>query len=162
MIKRFLLIIFLISLCAGCDQKTKILAKEHLYPGQSISYFGDIFRLTLVENHGAFLELGSNLSDSTRFTIFTVLIAVGLVLALIWMAWAKKLSPITLSATVLLVSGGLGNLIDRITNNGGVIDFMNLGIGPLRTGIFNVADVYITIGFFILFIRTTRTKSNLQ
>jgi signal peptidase II len=46
--------------------------------------------------------------------------------------------------------GGIGNLLDRVFYDGRVIDFMNLGIGRLRTGIFNVADVYITIGILLL------------
>lgn len=46
----------------------------------------------------------------------------------------------------LVLAGGLGNLLDRLIYDGRVIDFMNLGIGSLRTGIFNVADVCITIG----------------
>ena len=40
----------------------------------------------------------------------------------------------------------MGNLIDRVVNNGLVIDFINLGVGPVRTGIFNVADIGVTFG----------------
>lgn len=49
-------------------------------------------------------------------------------------------------AVLGLLAGGLGNLIDRLAHDGLVIDFINLGVGPLRTGIFNVADVAITGG----------------
>ena len=56
----------------------------------------------------------------------------------------------TVVAWSLVLSGGLGNLVDRIINDGRVIDFMNIGIGSLRTGIFNVADVYITVGVVVL------------
>jgi signal peptidase II len=49
----------------------------------------------------------------------------------------------------LFVAGGASNLVDRIAH-GVVIDFMNVGIGPLRTGIFNVADVAIMLGAGIL------------
>ena len=52
---------------------------------------------------------------------------------------------------MLLVSaGGVGNLVDCIVRNGHVIDFMNLGLGPVRTGIFNVADVQIMVGLGLL------------
>ena len=47
---------------------------------------------------------------------------------------------------VFILYGGIGNLIDRICNNGLVTDFINFGIGPIRTGIFNVADMAITSG----------------
>jgi signal peptidase II len=50
-------------------------------------------------------------------------------------------SPVV--GATLLAAGGIGNLIDRVIRDGAVIDFMNLGIGPVRTGVFNVADVHI-------------------
>jgi signal peptidase II len=45
----------------------------------------------------------------------------------------------------LYLAGGASNLVDRVVR-GSVIDFMNVGVGPLRTGIFNVADVAILAG----------------
>ena len=50
----------------------------------------------------------------------------------------------------LLVAGGVGNLIDRMVNHGAVIDFMNIGFGRLRSGIFNVADMAIMAGAGVL------------
>ena len=50
-----------------------------------------------------------------------------------------------LFSAALIVSGGASNLIDRVIT-GSVIDFLNVGIGPLRTGIFNAADVGIMVG----------------
>ena len=50
----------------------------------------------------------------------------------------------------LLIAGGLGNLIDRLVY-GYVTDFLNVGIGSLRTGIFNVADMAIMLGVGLLF-----------
>ncbi len=57
----------------------------------------------------------------------------------------------------LFVSGGAGNFIDRLINNGAGIDFLNIGIGSLRTGIFNFADVFIMIGASV-FILASRKK----
>lgn len=45
-------------------------------------------------------------------------------------------------------------MYDRIFNNGLVVDFMNFGIGNIRTGILNVADLSITFGAILLFIST--------
>ncbi|HWO14092.1 MAG TPA: signal peptidase II, partial [Polyangiaceae bacterium] len=53
-------------------------------------------------------------------------------------------------AMVLVAAGGAGNLVDRVVRDGRVIDFMNLGLGPVRTGIFNVADVQIMVGLGLL------------
>ena len=49
----------------------------------------------------------------------------------------------------LVFAGGASNLADRIAH-GSVIDFMNVGLGSLRTGIFNVADVAIMAGVLVL------------
>jgi signal peptidase II len=53
------------------------------------------------------------------------------------------------AAYSLIVAGGIGNLVDRIQKQT-VTDFINMGIGPLRTGIFNVADMAIMAAVFIL------------
>ena len=58
--------------------------------------------------------------------------------------------PSGVAAVALLFAGGVGNLIDRVTSGGSVVDFINLGIGPVRTGIFNIADVAITVGVLVL------------
>ena len=49
----------------------------------------------------------------------------------------------------LLIAGGGSNWLDRITR-GSVIDFLNVGIGPVRTGVFNVADVAIVMGVALI------------
>jgi signal peptidase II len=49
----------------------------------------------------------------------------------------------------LVFAGGASNWVDRVVR-GSVVDFMNVGIGPLRTGIFNVADVAIMVGVAVL------------
>ena len=48
---------------------------------------------------------------------------------------------VVFSSFCYLLAGGIGNLIDRVVNNGLGIDFINLGVGPVRTGIFSVADM---------------------
>jgi signal peptidase II len=50
------------------------------------------------------------------------------------------------------------NLIDRILYDGRVTDFLNFGIGPLRTGIFNVADVVGVIGAVLLFVQSATSN----
>ena len=59
-------------------------------------------------------------------------------------------------AVSFILAGGIGNLIDRVSNHGLVTDFINLGIGPLRTGIFNVADVAVMFGGLTAVILTYR------
>jgi signal peptidase II len=136
--------------CIGCDQWTKSLATEHLRQAPAMSFLGDTLRIQYAENPGAFLGAGSQLSPSTRFAILVVVNALflGLIAGLVILK--RPAGRWQHLAVVLLLAGGIGNLIDRLFHNGLVIDFLNVGIGPLRTGIFNVADMAIMTGFGIL------------
>jgi signal peptidase II len=134
----------------GCDQATKVVARQHLDGIGTLSYLGDTFRLTYAENHGAFLGMGSNLPEGVRTLIFTVLVAVFLIGFAVWMFRGPVKSLTAIVASSLIIGGGIGNLIDRIAFDGGVTDFLNIGIGALRTGIFNIADVWIMAGVFAL------------
>ena len=60
----------------------------------------------------------------------------------------------------LILAGGLGNIIDRIWHDRHVTDFMNVGIGSLRTGIFNVADMCVTAGVIGLVIISFTEKKH--
>jgi signal peptidase II len=145
------------------DQLTKVYAIRHLRGAGRSSYLGDTLRIEYAENPGAFLSLGRNLSPSTRYGIFVVLNASFLVAVAAFAICHRKLRMWELAALGLLLAGGVGNLIDRITKDGHVVvDLMNLGIGGLRTGIFNVADVAITSAALMLlmaaFVRTDSDK----
>lgn len=136
--------------CIGCDQWTKSLATEHLRQGPAMSFFGDTLRIQYAENPGAFLGAGSQLAPAARFAILVVVNAVFLALIASLVVFKRPAGRAQHLAVVLLLAGGIGNLIDRLFHGGLVIDFLNVGIGPLRTGIFNVADMAIMAGFGIL------------
>jgi len=57
----------------------------------------------------------------------------------------------------LFVAGGASNWVDRLTD-GRVVAFLNLGIGPIRTGIFNVADVALMAGLALLIVSELRPR----
>lgn len=71
---------------------------------------------------------------------------------------AKPGRGLFIFALALVLSGGSSNLIDRFANDGYVVDFINLGIGQIRTGIFNVADVAISVGFLMLLLQSWRRQ----
>ena len=152
-IKRILVLLFVLVVCAGCDQATKSIARQTLsgMPAQTLA--AGLVRLEYTENPGAFLSLGAKLSDDARFWIFTVMVSLLLIGLLVF---AFRMSPHTpfliILAIALIVGGGLSNLIDRLLNEGRVVDFMQLGIGPLRTGVFNVADVAIMGGLAVMLV----------
>ena len=151
------IIVFLITLtCVGCDQATKLAVKRHLQHGPAYSYAGDTVRLLYAENTGAFLSLGASLPEPVRQLIFTVLVGVFLVGLIAFLLLSRELTPFAVNCLSLVAAGGVSNLIDRIAYDGRVIDFLNVGIGPLRTGIFNLADMAITFGALLLLIENLR------
>ena len=146
----FILLILLISI--GSDQVTKLIAFENLAGTEEISYLNDMFVLRYAENKGGFLGMGSAISENVRFWIFSVFVAVFLFILLLYLILSKTFTLYQTIALSAVLGGGIGNLIDRFRFDGRVVDFMNMGIGPLRTGIFNVADLFITFGAIFLFI----------
>lgn len=147
----FILVIILTTV--GCDQMTKHVAKvtlgDRVHPVRILQ--NGMFSLQYAENTGGFLSLGSSLPDGLRFwllTVFTGVILSGIAVILLT---NRALARVDALALALLLSGGLGNLIDRVLRDGTVVDFMVMGIGPLHTGVFNVADVAVMTGIFLLF-----------
>ncbi len=132
------------------DQATKLWAQAALPHDAMHSYLGDFLRVGFTKNYGAFLGLGNQLPESWRYWIFTIMVGVFLVALLIYMVSAKALTYPALTGLSLFFSGGLSNFYDRLVHQGGVVDFLNLGFGGLRTGIFNVADVAIMLGAFVM------------
>ena len=143
----------------GCDQVTKELAKVHLKDKAMMSFYHDTFRLDYVENTGAFLSFGADWSPAASFwfmKLIPLLFLVGLFVYAI-----RKTASTTLADLfpfLLICSGGLGNIIDRLLYDRHVTDFMNVGIHNLRTGIFNVADVYVSTGVIMLVVMQWRAS----
>jgi signal peptidase II len=142
----------------GCDQATKRIAVNQLKMAPPRSYLGDLFRLQYAENRGAFLSMGADLSHGARWWLLTVGVAGILLALLVYALTSKQLTRIHVASFALIFSGGVSNLIDRMTQGGVVVDFMNLGIGPVRTGIFNVADLAIVAGVVALVLYRKRPE----
>ena len=120
------------------DQVVKFLVRANIPLGDSVPFLPHVLELTYVQNTGASFSL---LAEHTWIlTLISVLVVIVMVIAL----WKKVLThPLGVVPAVLVLSGGLGNLIDRIAF-GYVTDmfltlFMNFAV-------FNVADICITVG----------------
>lgn len=147
---RLLLAVGILSSCIGCDQVTKKIATESLQDRPAQTFLRDTIRLEYALNPGGFLSLGSNLPAQIRYWLFISvdLVFMLLIAGFLLVRWKARLTVFT--SLVCLLAGGIGNLIDRATQNGLVTDFMNVGIGPVRSGIFNVADVALVFGAITL------------
>ncbi|HMS85045.1 MAG TPA: signal peptidase II [Nitrospira sp.] len=152
--KQSIVILLLLFFCVGCDRLTKDAAQQYLALESPQSWFHDTVRLEYAENTGAFLSLGSSFSKEVRVIVFQVFPAIWIVGLALYLLFTKIPSTLHMVAWCLVLSGGVGNLLDRVFHDGRVVDFMNLGIGNLRTGIFNVADVCITVGVALLVLQT--------
>jgi len=163
-IKRLLLLLCVLAACVGCDQTTKRMAESNLPRQQALSFLADTVRLQVAHNEGAFLNLGVSLPKSWRLTVLRGGVAAMLVALLAYALYVKPVGTPFMLAVSLIFAGGCSNLIDRFVNDGYVVDFLNLGVGPLRTGIFNVADIAITAGALLLVLprwRSLRTDGKL-
>jgi len=148
--KRIFIILSICISCIGCDQSTKILAAEYLSKNELHSYFNDVLRIGYTENIGAFLGIGNDLPSEYRFWLFVVVVGLFLGGLLVYLLTYSKQSFWSLVGFSFLFAGGISNFYDRVVNNGAVVDFLNIGLGSLRTGIFNIADVTIMIGLAIV------------
>ena len=151
---RRILLALLVFATIGCDRVTKHLATTSLAGGVEQSYLGDTIRVAYAENPGGFLSLGARLPASIRRVAFTVGPALALGL-LGWLAYRQRWRGAALVGAALFLAGGASNWIDRV-GNGHVVDFLNVGIGPVRTGIFNVADMAIMAGAVLIAAGMTR------
>jgi signal peptidase II len=157
--KRILILLFVLISCVGCDQATKLVARQTLATAPVQEYAGGLFRLVYAENPGAFLSLGATLPATARFWIFVVMAALLLTGVGIFALRSLQQTPLpVIVAIALVIGGGLGNLIDRIVHDGRVVDFMQVGFPWLRTGVFNVADMAIMTGVGLMLLTTVRSR----
>jgi signal peptidase II len=140
----------LLVLTTGCDQATKTIARYHVDLTEARYYLGGLVRVQFVENQGAFLSLGADLPDSVRPWFFVVGVSALLLVVLAFAMVSRNLSRSALISMALLAGGGLSNLVDRLLYDNRVADMFLLSVGPLHTGVFNVADVFIMAGAALL------------
>jgi len=142
------LLVAVLAATIGCDRVTKRIAVDRLANGPDRSFLAGTVTILYAENTGGFLSVGAGLSPRGRAAVFVV--GTGLILVAVAVGLLRsQLDPWSLLGATLFVAGGASNWIDRVTN-GKVIDFLNVGIGPVRTGVFNVADMAILAGFALL------------
>lgn len=155
---QIVLVIVILLANYSLDRITKILAENYLQDRETLSYFYNTVVLEYAENNGAFLSIGSNWPDAIKYIVLLIVPILGCLYGLYYCAF-KLTDKRTIIVFVSIIGGGLGNLIDRLFNDFKVIDFLNFGIGNLRTGILNVADMSVTFGILVfLFFRTSEDK----
>ena len=129
----------------GLDQLTKYLVVANMSLHESIAVIPGVFNFTYIQNDGA----AFGMLDDQRW-IFLVLSTVAIIGILGFMFWKKPQDKLLLASLILIVSGGIGNMIDRIAL-GYVIDFIDFCAFPeLWKWVFNVADSFVCVGAGIM------------
>lgn len=145
-------IILLIVANIAIDQISKVIVRAEVIPGKIIPIIGDTFILTNVENSGAFLGLGSDLSPVLKLLLLLILPVLVLGFVIYYILKNKSLDRVSLVAFCFILGGGIANVFDRIVY-GSVTDFFHIDFGGMfRTGIFNVADMSVTSGMIMLLV----------
>ena len=143
--KTALLLAFLLLLI---DQATKYLTRNFIKPGQSKEIINGFFRLSYVQNRGATFGLFQGATYVIAVIAFIVMI-----ILLVMIINKKFKNNFLLFSISLILSGGLGNIIDRI-KFGYVVDMLDFyGIWPY---VFNFADCCIVIGVILLLVYEIR------
>lgn len=126
----------------AADQGVKLWAVRALGPGSSIGLIPGVFHLTYAENRGAAFSM---LEGKLGFFVAVTVVMVGLLLYLTAKGMIR--GAFGRLAVVFIIGGALGNLADRLCR-GYVVDLFDFRL--IHFAIFNVADIFITIGGVML------------
>ena len=135
-----------VTLLTGFDQLTKFLAVKNLKNKADIPLIPNVLYFQYLENRGA--AFGIFQDQKIFLVVLTSLILVG-VCYVLWKIPADKKYIFLKLLCFLITAGGIGNLIDRIRLDY-VIDFIYFA--PIDFPVFNVADIYVSVGMVLLFI----------
>jgi len=126
------------------DQYTKFLALTHLKDQEPFIIWNGVFEFRYLENRGAAFGIFQN--RLAFFVIMTIIVLIGIVYIYIRTPDTKKYLPLRLTI-IFITAGAIGNMIDRVVR-GYVVDFFYFSL--IDFPIFNVADIYVTVTFFVL------------
>jgi len=138
---------FLSLILVIADQLTKLMVLGYLELYESIE-ITSFFSLTHVHNYGAAFSFLAN-EDGWQQYFLVSISTIASIAIILWMKKTSTTQPYKLIALSLILSGAIGNLIDRAVF-GFVIDFINLHYQDFYWPVFNVADMAITLGVILL------------
>lgn len=142
------------------DQISKIIVRAEIAQNEVIELIGNTFIMTKVENSGAFLGMGSEMSPTLKWIFLLILPVIVLGGVMYYIITNKTLDKLSLIAFCCIVGGGIANVFDRFMY-GSVTDFFHIDLGGVfRTGIFNVADMSVSFGMILLIIASFKQKKH--
>lgn len=139
------------------DQATKLLVVASMTLSESIPLIPNVLRLTYIHNRGA--AFGSMTDKRWLFMIVSTVAIIGLGVYLF--SFGRKGSRLSQISLALIISGGIGNMIDRIRLEY-VIDFIDFCAFSFWTWIFNVADAFVVVGCGMMMLALILDEVKLQ
>lgn len=127
------------------DRLTKVAVVGALAPWERSALLGDVVWITHVTNPGTALGLWSG----ERVLVIALMLVSLSLLALLY-RFLPRHSLLRLVAVALAIGGALGNLLDRLVSERGVVDFIEIHAGSVVLPVFNLADVAVLVGAFAL------------
>lgn len=146
-------IFILISTNIGCDQVSKSVVRNTIAEYEQIQIISKHLTLTKVENTGAALGFAASFPPILKTVIIIILPCIILLIMLGIILSRNTIDKTMIIGFTFIIGGGIGNLADRILY-GSVTDFMVIDLGVFKTGIFNMADLSVTIGALIILIHS--------
>ncbi len=138
----------ILMVVVASDVITKAIAVRTLVPQRMPrEIVGDWLRLTLVYNPGA--AFGLHVGDYSRWVFMALTVGALIILGRLYVT-SRPGDQMRVVSLALVCGGALGNLIDRIRSGLGVVDFLDVGVGDARWPTFNVADMAVSAGAFLL------------
>ncbi len=147
--KKILLIIA--AVIVALDQWTKLYIKDNFEMYELRPVIDGFFSITYVLNPGAAFGMLAELNESYRQLFFVVVTAIA-ILAVIYLMIKEQDMKVRLVSYTLILSGAVGNFIDRVYMGGKVVDFLHFYYNQYQWPAFNVADMAISVGISLLFI----------
>ena len=146
------LVVWIIGSLILFDQLVKSYVVKNIALGEIKSWIPNLVSLTYLQNRGAAFSM---LQDQQWF--FAVITLVVMVGAIWYLHKHIEDSSWTVFGLILIIAGGLGNFIDRISQ-GFVVDMFHLDF--VNFAIFNVADSYLTVGVVVLLLAMLKEEMN--
>ena len=145
----YVIVSLLVLGCVFLDQISKYLVVIYMQLHESVEVIPGILNFTYIQNRGA--AFGS-MADSRW--IFMILSSVAIVGIFVYLFWKKPQNKLFLAAIMMIVGGGIGNMIDRV-RLGYVIDFIDFCAFPsIWMWVFNIADSFVCVGAGLLLLWT--------
>jgi signal peptidase II len=137
------------------DQYTKMWVNTHIPKHRFISVIDGFFAITHIRNPGVAFGLGADWPSDLKVYLFIGFSIIAIIAILVFFHQTPQENKIVRVALILIFSGAIGNLIDRILYHE-VIDFIDFFYGSYHWPAFNIADSCITIGVLLMFVDLIR------